>query len=136
MTISPGSPTATVRVMPDPDFDCSDVIGKVFDDANLNGVQDPGEAGIPEMGINIRWRDGTIYQQFATDGAGAAPYDTVFPFFHWLVAEVDFARFKATGVTVTVDDVTVRDSEYYGIRPDLVTFAKAVCRSLLGQASH
>ncbi|GMR17910.1 MAG: hypothetical protein BMS9Abin33_0305 [Gammaproteobacteria bacterium] len=38
--------TATVRVVPDPTFDCTDVIGKVFDDANLNGYQDKGEKGI------------------------------------------------------------------------------------------
>jgi large repetitive protein len=42
-----GEATATVRVVPDPTFDCSDVIGKVFDDANRNGVQDPGERGLP-----------------------------------------------------------------------------------------
>lgn len=38
--------TATVRVVPDPDFDCTDVIGKVFDDRNLNGHQDEGEPGL------------------------------------------------------------------------------------------
>jgi len=38
--------TATVRVVPDPTFDCTDVIGKVFDDANMNGYQDKGEQGI------------------------------------------------------------------------------------------
>ncbi|WP_455375944.1 OmpA family protein [Kaarinaea lacus] len=37
---------ATVRVVPDPMFDCSDVIGKVYDDRNLNNVQDEGEPGI------------------------------------------------------------------------------------------
>ncbi len=31
------------------------------------------------------------------------PFDEVFPFFNWLVAEVDFTRFKATGVTIAVD---------------------------------
>ena len=43
-----GSPeaAATVRVIPDPTLDCSDVIGKVFDDANLNGYQDEGETGL------------------------------------------------------------------------------------------
>ena len=41
-----GEATATVRVVPDPDFDCTDVIGKVFDDGNLNGYQDPGEKGL------------------------------------------------------------------------------------------
>ncbi len=38
--------TATVRITPDPNFDCSDIIGKVFDDKNRNGVQDDGEPGI------------------------------------------------------------------------------------------
>lgn len=37
---------ATVRLVPDPTFDCTDVTGKVFDDANRNGYQDEGEAGI------------------------------------------------------------------------------------------
>ncbi|WP_051690058.1 SdrD B-like domain-containing protein [Pelobacter seleniigenes] len=41
-----GEATATVMVVPDPDFDCSDVIGKVYDDRNLNGRQDEGEAGL------------------------------------------------------------------------------------------
>jgi uncharacterized repeat protein (TIGR01451 family) len=39
--------TATVRIVPDPALDCTDVIGKVFDDANRNGLQDAGERGIP-----------------------------------------------------------------------------------------
>ncbi len=38
--------TATVRVTPDPTFDCTDIIGKVFDDVNANGYQDRGEAGL------------------------------------------------------------------------------------------
>jgi uncharacterized repeat protein (TIGR01451 family) len=41
-----GIATATVRVVPDPDFDCTDFIGKVFDDRNLNGRQDTGEKGL------------------------------------------------------------------------------------------
>jgi large repetitive protein len=39
--------TAAVRVVADATFDCSDVIGKVFDDVNQNGYQDPGEPGLP-----------------------------------------------------------------------------------------
>ncbi|WOX04765.1 isopeptide-forming domain-containing fimbrial protein [Microbulbifer pacificus] len=42
-----GEASATVRVVPDPTFDCTDVIGKVFDDKNLNGYQDAGEGGVP-----------------------------------------------------------------------------------------
>ena len=41
--------TATVRVVPDPTFDCSDLIGKVFDDKNANGYEDEGEPGIPNV---------------------------------------------------------------------------------------
>ncbi len=41
--------TAAVRLVPDPVFDCSDVIGKVFDDRNANGYQDEGEPGIPNV---------------------------------------------------------------------------------------
>ncbi|MFT5729043.1 MAG: hypothetical protein ACI8PB_003206 [Desulforhopalus sp.] len=86
----------------------------IYNDENENGVRDcvtpecndntVDEVGIIEQAVNLRWRDGTVYQSFATDGDGFAPFDEVFPFFSWLVAEVDFARFKATGVTLTVDD--------------------------------
>jgi uncharacterized repeat protein (TIGR01451 family) len=41
--------TATVRIVPDPTFDCADLIGKVFDDRNANGYQDPGEPGLPAV---------------------------------------------------------------------------------------
>ena len=61
------------------------------------------EIGLPEQTINLRWRDGTIYQSFPTDHMGYVPFDEVFPFFSWLVAEVDYLRYKATGLTVVVD---------------------------------
>ena len=60
-----GEATATVRVVPDPDFDCTDVIGKVFDDGNLNGWQDQGEKGLP--GIRMVTARGLIA---ATDKNG------------------------------------------------------------------
>lgn len=37
---------AAVRVVPDPTFDCSDIVGRVFDDRNGNGYQDDGEPGL------------------------------------------------------------------------------------------
>jgi hypothetical protein len=46
--------TATVRVVPDPTFDCSDIIGKVFDDKNANGYQDEDEPGIANVRIARR----------------------------------------------------------------------------------
>jgi uncharacterized repeat protein (TIGR01451 family) len=42
---------AKVQVIPDPTFDCTDVIGKVFDDGNLNGRQDTGEKGL--FGVRV-----------------------------------------------------------------------------------
>ena len=43
--------SATVRVIPDATFDCTDVTGKVFDDANRNALQDAGERGL--SGVRI-----------------------------------------------------------------------------------
>ncbi len=71
----------------------------LFGDVALN---DYG-LGIPEQNINLRFRDGTIYQAFPTDGSGFVPFQAVFPFFHWLVNEVDFAERKATGLRVVND---------------------------------
>ncbi|HZD53983.1 MAG TPA: hypothetical protein VE175_13120 [Woeseiaceae bacterium] len=41
-----GEAQATVRLVPDPTFDCTDVTGKVYDDFNRNGYQDGDEAGL------------------------------------------------------------------------------------------
>jgi len=90
-----------------PTFDWfTKIWGFVFNDQNENGYWDknnPDEYGIPNVPVNLRWRDGSLYQSFPTDGEGYAPFDEVFPFFSWLVAEVDFARLKATGLTVVPD---------------------------------
>jgi len=42
---------ATVRVVPDPNTDCTDVLGKVFNDKNANGYQDKGEPGLPSVRV-------------------------------------------------------------------------------------
>ncbi|MFT6331735.1 MAG: putative repeat protein (TIGR01451 family) [Lentimonas sp.] len=42
---------ATVNVVPDPIFDCSEIIGKVFDDTNNSGYHDEGEVGIPNVRV-------------------------------------------------------------------------------------
>lgn len=73
------------------------------DELDANGFPVGSEAGMASQNINIRFRDGTVYQALATDGRGFSPLMEVFPFFNWLIAEVDFARFKATGATVAVD---------------------------------
>ncbi|HWQ93602.1 MAG TPA: SdrD B-like domain-containing protein, partial [Clostridia bacterium] len=78
--------------------------GSVFYDGNQNGFRDPGEEGIAQQAINLRYRDGRVYMGTVTDISGKYEMAEVFPFFKWLVAEVDFARFKATGMTAIVDE--------------------------------
>ena len=43
--------TAAVRVIPDALFDCTDVIGTVYDDKNANGYQDEGEPGLANVRV-------------------------------------------------------------------------------------
>jgi hypothetical protein len=78
--------------------------GKVFFDTNGDGFPDANEtAGIADQAMNIRFRDGSIYQSTITNSKGEFQFTEVFPFFNWLIAEVDYARFKATGATIVVD---------------------------------
>ena len=57
--------SATVRITADPTFDCPDIIGKVFDDTNANGIEDPGERGI--AGVRLVTAQGLL---IATDAQG------------------------------------------------------------------
>lgn len=77
----------------------------VFLDLNENGIWEPelDETPLAEQAVNLRWRDGTVNQAFPTDLEGFVPFDSIFPFFSWQVFEVDYARFKATGMTTVVD---------------------------------
>ncbi|MCF8120659.1 MAG: hypothetical protein K9L83_10660 [Deltaproteobacteria bacterium] len=77
--------------------------GKVFYDTNQNGFPDAGEAGMADQGMTLRFRDGTVYQATATNQLGEYSFPEVFPFFKWLILEVDFLRYKATGMTSVVD---------------------------------
>ena len=45
-TVMSAEAMARVRIIPDPTFDCTDVMGKVFNDSNRNGYQDGDEIGI------------------------------------------------------------------------------------------
>src|SRR5690606_26208656 len=47
-----------VEVVPDPIFDCGDVVGTVFNDLNRNGYQDKGEPGMP--GARVASVDGML----------------------------------------------------------------------------
>ncbi|NTV94766.1 MAG: hypothetical protein HGA75_05045 [Thiobacillus sp.] len=78
--------------------------GRVFFDGNGNGFPDEAPlTGIADQALNIRFRDGSIYQSTLTKKDGTFSFNEVFPFFNWMIAEVDYGRFKATGATITVD---------------------------------
>jgi hypothetical protein len=78
----------------------------VYNDINGNGIYEDGlgETPILEQAVILRWRDGTVYQENVSDPAGLYAFDQIFPFFAWLVTEVDFARFEATSLTVVADN--------------------------------
>ena len=78
--------------------------GKVCQDPTESGFCAAGSVGVAGQAINIRFRDGSVYQSVVTDDAGGYEFPEIFPFFNWMVAEVDFARFKATGLTAVVDN--------------------------------
>ena len=85
----------------------SNLRGKVFYDADATGFPYTGtteKKGIPNQIVNIRFRDGSIYNSTVTDDNGDYEFAEVFPFFNWMVAETDFTRFKATGATVIADN--------------------------------
>ena len=50
--------SAAVRIVPSSVFDCSELIGKVFEDANRNGYQDEGEPGVP--GVRLATVNGLL----------------------------------------------------------------------------
>ncbi len=77
---------------------------RVFFDGAKTGFPGPNPVGIPEIPVNIRFRDGSLDQTFKTaEGTGVATFNETFPYFNWQVIEVDNTRFKPTGVTVVVD---------------------------------
>ncbi len=81
--------------------------GRIFYDQDENGfpldASGNPKPGMKEVPVDIRFRDGSIYQASATSDDGTFEFPELFPFFNWMIAEVDYARFKATGATVVVD---------------------------------
>ena len=77
--------------------------GYVFSDTNMNGFMNAGEVGMPNQNINLRFRDGSIFQSVPTDGNGFYSLTEIVPFGKWLVADFDYLRFKPTGATIVVD---------------------------------
>jgi hypothetical protein len=82
--------------------------GTVFYDQDSSGypfaANNVAKPGIPGSVVNIRFRDGSIYNSTVTDDEGHFEFPELFPFFNWMVAETDFTRFKATGATIIPDN--------------------------------
>lgn len=98
----------------------SNLQGKVFYDKEGTGFlfDSAGneKPGIPQSIVNIRFRDGSIYQSTVTDDEGRYVFPEFFPFFNWMVAETDFTRLKATGATVIADNGgAVVDPAFYSL---------------------
>lgn len=76
-TIISNSAISTVKIVPDPLFDLSVVIGKVFWDVNMNGLQDAPVGGLIEKGVpgaRIVMEDGTIV---TTDSDGKFHFPSI-----------------------------------------------------------
>ncbi len=78
--------------------------GSVFYDNNQNGFRDDGEVGMPNQALNVRYRDGSILQSTATDEKGNYFFREIPVMFAWLIAEINYDRYKPTGITAAMDD--------------------------------
>jgi len=97
------------------------MMGTIFNDVNQNGFRDPGEMGIPDQVVNVRYTDGSIYATTTTNADGDYLFDELYPLFRYQVVEVDSTRYKATGVTVTVDDGGTVDASGFIVRSRRLT---------------
>lgn len=79
------------------------VYGTVFNDANGNGKQDPGEAGVPNFKLTVRERDNSLMDQglntVTTDDQGHYEIKETYPLGKFLVLEAFDTRYQTTGVT-------------------------------------
>jgi hypothetical protein len=92
-----------VRVIPDADLDCTDVIGKVFDDRNRDGLQGDGERGIP--GVRLATARGLLA---TTDQFGR----------YHITCAVTPNEARGSNFVVKLDDRTL-PSGYRGSTPSL-----------------
>ena len=84
------------------------VDGYVFNDANSNGVKDPGESGIANYLVVLRDRDNSEIDRMSiavtTDPNGYYVFEKAYPMGSWMVLEAYNDRFYTTGVTYQVEN--------------------------------
>ncbi len=95
--------------------------GTVFLDENENGKQDAGEPGLPGETVDVFYRDGSPLYTTITDSNGDYYYRRFFPFAHFMVPAVGYARLGATGAHViagatlpTIGQPVIEDTVYPG----------------------
>jgi HYDIN/CFA65/VesB-like, Ig-like domain len=76
---------------------------RTFIDDNKDGISQASEAGIPLINTAVRYRDGSLANNLATDFSGTANFNETFPLFNWYVVETDTTRYKNTGTHVVYD---------------------------------
>jgi hypothetical protein len=79
------------------------VYTRTFIDDNKDGVSQATEAGIPLINTTVRFRDGSLANNLATDFNGTADFNETFPLFNWYVVETDTTRYKTTGIHAVYD---------------------------------
>lgn len=79
-------------------------VGSVFNDVNRNGFRNANERGLPSVPVNLHYTDGSLYGTVLTDSEGAFSFPQVFPWWRFLIADVDNTRFRPTGLTAYIDN--------------------------------
>jgi hypothetical protein len=82
--------------------------GYVFDDANRNGIRDPGEQGLSGYTLTMRRRDNSLMDRgstvVTTDANGYYKFEAGYPMTQWLVMEAYDNLHYGTGVTYQADN--------------------------------
>ena len=81
----------------------ANVYTRTFIDDNKDGISQSGEGGVPFINTTVRYRDGSLSNNLATDLTGTANFNEEFPLFNWYVVETDTTRYKTTGIHTVYD---------------------------------
>ncbi|RME72743.1 MAG: pectin esterase [Chloroflexi bacterium] len=97
--------------------------GHVFQDLNKNGLYEPGEPGIPNVELLMRFRDGSIRYTTITDNNGYYEFPEVFELEKFYVTEVGFTNMGITGATLhnELNIYDPNDPSTYTRFPDVLT---------------
>ena len=82
--------------------------GYVFNDANRNGIKDPGEMGVPNFTLTMRKRENSLMDRgstaVTTDSTGHYKFEGAYPMTQFYVMEAYNDRYYSTGATFQADN--------------------------------